>query len=234
MTICAIHQPNFFPWLGYFDKIRQADIFIFMDKVAYPKSGSGSGSWCNRVYLNVQGQAAWVGCPIQRESGAQLIKDVKIHDRQPWRKKMLRTLEMNYKKAPNYHQAMLILTPLINYETNSLAQFNTHAIKVICDVLGIKSKFIMQSDLLATGQSTELLINLTKAVGATAYMCGNGAAGYQQDHLFVEQNVELIYQHYSPAPYGNLEDFLPGLSVIDFLMRNNVVTNTYNHFGYND
>ena len=33
--IVAIHQPNFFPWLGFFDKIRRADVFVFLDDVSY-------------------------------------------------------------------------------------------------------------------------------------------------------------------------------------------------------
>ena len=48
--IVAIHQPNFFPWLGYFDKINKSDIFIFLDDVQFPKKG---GNWTNRVQLMV-------------------------------------------------------------------------------------------------------------------------------------------------------------------------------------
>lgn len=220
MTICAIHQPNFFPWLGYFNKIQQADTFIFLDNVAYPKSGSGSGSWCNRVQLAIQGSAQWVGCPIRRESGVQLIKDVKIDDKQPWRKKMLRTLEFNYKKARNYQEVIPSLTKLIEYETDCLAAFNVHAIQHISDMLGLKVKFQLQSELPVSGMSTELLINIVKAVNATTYLCGGGAGSYQDDALFLEHSLKLNYQNFKPEAYGcEPEKFIPGLSVIDFLMK---------------
>ena len=29
--IVAAHQPNFLPWLGYFDKMRKADLFVSVD-----------------------------------------------------------------------------------------------------------------------------------------------------------------------------------------------------------
>ncbi len=67
--ICAIHQPNFFPWLGYFDKISRADVFVFLDVVDYPKSGSSMSSWVNRVMLKVGSQKTWVRCPVVREFG---------------------------------------------------------------------------------------------------------------------------------------------------------------------
>ena len=33
--IVAIHQPQFMPWLGYFDKMDQADCFVLLVNVQY-------------------------------------------------------------------------------------------------------------------------------------------------------------------------------------------------------
>ncbi len=50
MAIVAIHQPNFFPWLGYFDKIARCDHFVLLDHVQFQKTG---GVWSNRVRMMV-------------------------------------------------------------------------------------------------------------------------------------------------------------------------------------
>lgn len=217
--ICAIASPNFFPWLGYFDKIRRADVHVFLDDIQLSKSGSGMGSLINRVTIAVQGRAHWFGCPLRREPGMQLIRNTHIDDRQPWRRKLLRTLEVSYRGSPGFERTMAIMTPLIEYPTDNLADFNINAVTRIAEVLGLSCEFICQSALQSSGTATERLISITKAVGASCYMCGGGAAGYQRDELFPQNGLRLVYQGFEPRPYGDPRRFLPGLSIIDYLMN---------------
>jgi hypothetical protein len=219
MTVCAIHQPNFFPWLGYFDKIRRADVFVFLDEVAYPKSGSGTGSWVNRVRIAIKGEPAWVTCPIQREHGVQIIRNVRIDDSRPWRRKLLRTLAMNYGGANSYARILPLLESLVLFETDNLCQFNLHAITSICRLLGIACEFRLQSEFKIASASTQMLVDLTRTVGADTYLCGGGASGYQRDEMFLENGLRLTYQNFAPEPYGDLASFRTGLSVIDYLLR---------------
>jgi hypothetical protein len=217
--LVAIHQPNFFPWLGYFDKIRRADVFVLLDDVAYPRAGSGGmGSWCNRVRLSVQAKARWVTCPLRRMSLGQPIRSAEIDDTQPWRDKLLRTLEINYRNAPRFSTCMALLEPLVREREGNLAAYNIHAIKVIAAHLGLSTRFVLQSGLSESGRATERLISLVKAVGGSAYLCGDGAAGYQRDELFAESGIELVKLNFSQRSYGDPSRFIPGLSVIDYLM----------------
>lgn len=218
--VVAIHQPNFFPWLGYFDKIRQADVFIFLDAVDYPRSGSGSmGSWVNRVRINVQGNAQWVTCPTKRMPLGTPICAAEIDDSQSWRAKLLRTLQANYARAKSFDDAMAFLAPLINAPESNLASFNITAIRAIALRLNLSAEFLMQSEIAAQGASTELLVALTKAVGGDTYLEGGGAGGYQNDELFALHGLSLRKQNFSARPYGPVERFIPGLSIIDFLMH---------------
>lgn len=217
--ICAIHQPNFFPWLGYFDKLKTADVFVFLDAVDYPKSGSGMGSWSNRVRVDIQGEARWVGCNLQRFSGALPIKDVRMSESGAWREKLIKTLQINYRRAPNFKMAMDILEPLILAPTDNLADFNIAAILTLTEHLGIEVTTVRQSELRVAGKATQLLVNLTKELGCDTYLCGGGADGYQDDDLFASFGLKLRYQRFCPQPYGDPSAFIPGLSVIDYLMK---------------
>lgn len=218
--LCAIHQPNFFPWLGYFDKIRRADVFVFLDDVQYPRSGSGGmGSWTNRVRIAINGQAQWIRCPVRRAPLETPIRDVVIDDDQPWRDKLVRTLDVTYRRAPGYAATAAWLSALITAPCTSLADFNIAAVQEIARRLGLESRFVRQSQIACAGAGTELLISITRAMGCDAYLAGGGAGGYQQDALIAEAGIGLVYQNFSPTPYGEPGRFIPGLSVIDYLMH---------------
>jgi hypothetical protein len=218
--LIAIHQPNFFPWLGYFDKIRRADVFVLLDAVTYPRSGSGGmGSWVNRVRVRVQGEAKWVTCPVKRVQLGTSILAVEIDDGQPWRARLQKTLIANYGRAAHFEETMAFLSPLIQNPENNLAAFNIAAIGAIAARLGIAAQFRRQSELNYQGTATDLLISLVHGAGGDRYLSGGGAGGYQEDEAFAEAGIRLIYQGFVPQAYGDPARFLPGLSVIDYLMH---------------
>ena len=114
---------------------------------------------------------------------------------------------------------MRILEPLILHPEGNLANFNIHAIGQLAAVLGVEAKFVRQSGLRYSGQATELLASLVKEVGGDCYLAGGGAAEYQDDALFAANDITLTNQNFKPSPYGPAERFIPGLSVIDYLMH---------------
>jgi len=218
--LVAIHQPNFFPWLGYFDKIRRADAFVFLDAVDYARSGSGGmGSWTNRVRIAIKGEAHWSTCPLLRMPLGSPILAATIDDAQPWRRKLLNTLQANYGRASRYRETMSILEPLILAPIVNLATFNGAAIEAVAAHLGLKTRFLWQSRLAHCGSATDLLISLVISAGGDAYLAGGGASGYQQDELFAVRRIRLVPQAFVPKTYGDPVRFLPGLSVIDYLMH---------------
>ncbi|MBG52065.1 MAG: wbmP [Rhodobiaceae bacterium] len=219
MTICAIHQPNFFPWLGFFDKICRADVFVFLDDVAYPRSGSKSmASMSNRVKMNLGGDAKWVSCPVKKAPLGTKISEVQISNETDWRGRLLRSLEESYHTADNFEAAQAVLEPLIRYEAEGISDFNKNAIMRISETLQLKTHFVSQADLSLDTSSTNLLIDVCRAVGADTYLCGGGAGGYQDDDAFEAAGIELVYQNFRPRPYADLATFVPGLSIMDYLL----------------
>lgn len=218
--IVAIHQPNFFPWLGYFNKLARADVFILMDNVQFPKTG---GTWINRVQILVNGKPSWITLPIVRAyHGTRLIYEMKIDNSIPWRAKFLKTIQSNYGRAPYFSSTYQMIATWVDLQTDSLSEFNVTVIKDLVQKLGLDvSKLLFGSSLTAEGNATQLLINMTKAIGGSAYLFGGGARGYQDDELFFREGVDLVDQNFEHPPYPqfNMQNFVPGLSIIDALMN---------------
>lgn len=216
--VVAIHQPNFFPWLGYFDKIARADVFVVLDTVQLP---GGAGTWLNRVKLLVAGADRWVTAPLRRESSFRSIRDVSFDESKPWRRKLIATVQASYSRAPHYRDVVALIEELIAHQASNLAAYNLHAIQTISGALGLDtSKIVQASDLPGEGASNALLISLVKSSGGTAYLCGGGASGYQDDALFAAAGVRLRYQdfrHPSYAQQGSANEFKAGLSILDAL-----------------
>lgn len=217
--VVAIHQPNFFPWLGFFDKMAKSDVFVLLDNVQFPKSGAGG--WTNRVKVVVSGEVRWLTAPVDRDyHGLRQIREMRFQKDPGWRKKSLKTLELNYRRAPNFDAVMALIGPLLLNPDDNVAAYNEHAIRSISAELGIAQEKIRRaSDLPGEGSSNELLISLTRASGGTVYMCGGGADGYQDQATFDRAGMTLAYQRFEHPTYPQhgQKEFHPGLSVIDAL-----------------
>jgi hypothetical protein len=218
--IVAIHQPNFFPWLGFFNKIARADVFIVLDNVQFPKTG---GTWMNRVRIMVDGRPAWLSIPVVRSfHGVRAISEIQISRSIRWRPRVLQRIRDSYRRAPHFATVFSFLEELINNPTDSLVEFNLAAICSLLKAFGLdQGRLMLGSSLSVTGQATDLLVSLVRSAGGTAYLCGDGAKGYQEDEKFSAANLGLIHQQFQHPQYlqFNTSEFTPGLSVIDALMN---------------
>ncbi|TAL10813.1 MAG: wbmP [Nitrospirae bacterium] len=218
--LVAIHQPNFFPWLGYFNKIARSDVFIMLENVQFPKTG---GTWMNRVRIMDNGRPAWLTMPIVRSyHGVRSVRDMHINNGLPWRPRVLNAIQGAYGRAPHFKAVFEFLSDALANPTDNLAEFNLTVIRTLVEALGLSSaKLVSGSSLNVEGNSTDLLVAMVKAVGGTAYLCGGGAGGYQQDDKFTAADVRLRYQDFRHPVYQQINSgpFLPGLSIIDVLMN---------------
>jgi len=218
--VVAIHQPNFLPWLGYFNKIFQSQKFIILDDVQFPKKG---GSWLNRVRLRIGQKEAWATIPVRRSfHGVQTCRETEINDDEPWREKLLKSIEQSYAKTPFFDEVFLLVEDILGFETKSLVEFNLNGLRLLMSKLGLAhDKLVLSSSHNCQEVATQRLIKLVKSNEGDAYLCGGGAAGYQEDQMFLDANIDVIYQDYNHPVYHQAghNSFIPGLSIVDALMN---------------
>jgi len=216
----AIHQPNFFPWLGYFDKIRRADTFIFLDDVQYQKTG---GSWSNRVKVLINGEGRWLTAPVERSfNGVRNVNEMVFSSKEDWRSKVLKTLVLAYGRAPFFDEAYSTIESLVRYPEDNVAEYNIRTIKTLSTLLGYPlNSSVRSSGLLTNSSSTARLIDLTIRADGKTYLCGGGAGGYQDDNFFKKAGIELLYQNFSHPEYPQFGSkvFVAGLSILDAIMN---------------
>jgi hypothetical protein len=211
----AIHQPQYLPWLGYFHKMMMSDVFVFLDDVQFKKN-----EFQNRNRIKTAEGASWLTVPVIHHF-PQLISEVEINNRRDWRKKHLRTLDMNYRKAPYFDNFFPLFASGLTRDWEYLSPLNIYSIEKISKALGIKKRFIKSSELapLENG-ATDRLIDICRKLGADTYISGAGGRSYLELGKFDEAGIKVQFQEFNhpvyPQLYGKFE---PYLSVVDLLFN---------------
>jgi hypothetical protein len=215
--IAAIHQPNYLPWLGYFYKIHRSDVFVFLDNVQLPQGRS----FVNRNKIKTAQNTLWLTVPCKTKGrNKQLISEVDIDNEIGWREKHWKTMEYNYGKASYFDKYYDFFQGLYQQEWAKITELNEYAVEKIAKMIGLRSKFIKASALKVPGASTELLINICKAVGADTYLSGFGGKKYMDEAAFEKEHIKLEYYDFKHPTYRQLwGDFVPGLSIVDLLFN---------------
>jgi len=213
-VIVAIHQPNYLPWLGFFDKANKADVLVFLDNVQFPRRG-----WSNRVRIKTPEGPAWLTVPVSVKGRYhQMIAETEIRYQDNWVRKHLSKLERNYRSQPFYDAIAPVFEQLLTARPRLLGVLNGDIIQAMCELLKIDVQLISGSTMGVSGASTQLLIDLTKAAGGTTYLSGEGGRLYQEEALYDEAGVELRFQEFDHPVYEQrYGEFVPGMSIFDIL-----------------
>jgi len=218
MTTVGIHQPNYFPWLGFFDKIAKSDVFVMLDDVQFQKTG---GNWTNRVRMLSPKGASWETVPVDRSgSGFRRVNEVAFKDYEEWRSKFLRSVSHRYGGFPFVLETMEMIEEIVELPTRHLADFNLRAIKKLCETVGIEFQIKLSSSFSLRSSSTSRLCEIVKSVGGDTYLIGSGSAGYVDMEVFERNGVRVLPQRFSHPSYLQIgrQEFVEGLSIIDTLM----------------
>ncbi|MCB0630895.1 MAG: WbqC family protein [Saprospiraceae bacterium] len=224
MSTIAIHQPNYYPWLGYFYKLYLADRMILLDDVAYSK-----GSYTARTLIRkLPGQAcaSYLSVPIKQSPLGTPVNKIGIDTSRDWTALHLARLHQVYRQSPYFNEFF----PLIEWQLEMVAGYeyladaNIYLIREIADLLSCEAELMRSSSLPFFGKGTDYLIDLIQDQGGAVYVSGSGADKYQDKAAFKKAEIELRYTH----TYRDLElyrypqyqgSWLNGLSIIDALMN---------------
>lgn len=217
-VVVAAHQPNFLPWLGYFYKLRNADIFLVVDNVQFSK-----GSYTNRVRVPMGGKTNWMTVPVQIPGSEALITEITIPSTK-FVRQHLNTIRATYGKSPYFQEVFALLEPvyLAVATGHRLDHFNLSLITNIASYLGLDVRMERISDLGIDGRNNEMLSDATAAVGGGLYVAGRGARSYMEGHesVYASRGVEIAYQRFEHPVYPQkLEPFEPGCSIIDAMFQ---------------
>jgi len=154
----AIHQPEHFPYMGFFQKMQSVDLFVILDDVQYTKGG-----WQNRnKFLNKNNVEEFFTVQVEKKANKKLIKDVNVIDG-PWRRKVIKKIQQNFGVDLS-----------CVYDKDKLLEMNLCSIEWGRDKLNIDTEMIMSSDLNIETTKTQRILDICKSVGASEYVCGQG------------------------------------------------------------
>lgn len=217
--VVAIHQPEHLPWLGFFNKMANADEFVILDNVQYRKR-----YFQNRNKILVNGGDMYIGVPVRLDDYREkTIADMEIYtDKEvPWENKYLKAIEYNYKRHPFFYEYYPFFEDLIGRHMKSLYDFNMAIITYFAEALKISTKFIKASELFPVGSKSDLILDISKRAGADVYLSGPAGRDYMDLDKYEKENVEVWFNDFKHPQYPQkgTEQFVPYLSTLDLLMN---------------
>lgn len=215
--ILSGHQPEYLPYLGFFYKVLKSDKFVLVDHIQFTKK-----KFQNRNRIRDSKGPLWLTVPVlSKGKQFQAINEVKINNAIEWRKKHLRSLQCIYGKAPFFEECYVPLEKLYDRKFTHLSELNIELIKAILALLGIRRELFISSEYGFTGAKTELLIQMCKQFGCTAYLSGEGGRKYVEEEMFRKVPLDHLYSDFKHPVYEQFQggEFFPFLSIIDCIFN---------------
>lgn len=211
----AIMQPYFFPYIGYWQLINSADTFVIYDDVHYIKQG-----YINRNSILINGEKRTITLRVNRASSYSIINSLTVGNN---KSKILKSIELSYRNAPNFAQVYPLLKQSILCENNNLARYLAASISDVCRYLGISAQIVLSSELEKNNnlRGQEKVIQICALLGASSYINPIGGINLYDHPSFDKEGIELYFLKTLDMSYRQFTgNFIPNLSIIDVMMFN--------------
>jgi hypothetical protein len=216
MKRICVHQPDFLPHLGFFERLVDCDVYVVLDDVQFIRRG-----WQHRDRIKTRRGWAWLTLPLKKGDVRQEIRDVLLHpDRDEWVEGHLNLLRENYRTAPYFAGFFDQLAVIYRSGIPGLRDFNLRFLRYIFAEWDIRAKVVLSSSLDVAGTRSEKLRNLVSAVGGDVYVTGTGSLDYLDRNLFEQSGIAVEFRKFEAPVYPQLHGpFIPGLSCVDALLN---------------
>lgn len=215
--IVVVHQPDFMPYLGFFDRLNKADIYVIFDNVQYVRSSRG---WTSRDKIKTRNGERWITVYTKKAPRDTAINQIEISYDSDWREEHLNLIRENYKNCPFYGEIMPYILRLYDFQCNYLMDFNLESIKMLMELFDIQIQLVKASELHPTGKNNTLIIDIMKKLGCRRYLSGVGARDYYVSEPYEQAGIEVMWQEFEHPVYPQQHgDFIPYLSSIDLLFN---------------
>lgn len=210
-------QPYFFPYIGYWQLIHAVDRFVIYDDVNYIKRG-----WINRNRILIMGEAAYITAPLHQSSQFKRICDTALQPSHIWRNKLVRSVEIAYRKAPYFLEIFPLVEELILHEAENLSVYLAHQLQTLSAFMGIQTEFVVTSRCYENNQLSgqERILDICKRERAITYINPQGGQAIYDTETFHNAGIDLRFIVIRLLPYKQrTAGFVPYLSIIDALME---------------
>lgn len=213
--IAGIHQPYFFPYLGYWQLIKAVDLFAIADNYNFIKGG-----WIHRNRVLCQGHVHYFNLCINHLSQNRLICD---HEIRPFDvDEKLVFLRSCYHSAANLSQGLDVIREALTCDSLNLADVLFHSITVICAYLGIHTKIMRTSDYVQDSAlcREDRIFDYCRQWGADTYYNAIVGKELYSQKQFAEHDLKLAFVECIPKPYPQeSKEFIPYLSIVDIILN---------------
>ena len=217
--IITIHQPEHLPWLGFFNKLSKAEVFVILDSVPYRKN-----YFQNRNKIIGSNGVQYIGIPtvnVGHIEGTIATTKIAVDGNAKWKTKYLNTIRMSYGKHPFFAEVFPVLEEAIMLDTEYLDKINVAIFTAFADRMGFHPQYVRSSTLPVSGAKSDLILDICKVLKADTYIAGPSGRDYLDMQSFADAGIKVVFNDYKHPEYPQkkVESFEPYMSALDLFMN---------------
>ena len=214
--IIGMHQPNYLPYLGFFDKMKRSDIFVIHDDAQF-----NNRDFQHRNRIRTYDGWKYLTVPVYEKKIAINRIEIKKHAqiaKRKWSIMHFESIEGWYKKAPYFSTYEEDLRKIYKKEYDKLIDLNMNLIYFLIKAFDIDTKIVYSSSFGFKSRSTQKIVDKVKALEGDIYLSGPSGHNYLDMSLFTDIKVE--FQDFKHPVYPQCyPGFEPNMAAIDALFN---------------